>query len=118
MKNKHLFVRMAYAITGLRLAISREKSIRFQLLSALAVYVLLLILQPSVYWWAIATVVIAMVIAAEMFNTAIEAICDFVQPEKHESIKNIKDVAAGGVLLTSVGAVIVACIFLIDLIFF
>lgn len=115
MKNRHLFVRVGFAISGLRYAIAREKSLRFQLMALVAVCVLLLFFQPPFYWWAIVCVVIAMVIAAEMFNTAIEGLCDFVQPENDEKIKNIKDVAAGAVLVTSAGAVFVAIILLLDL---
>jgi len=117
MKNKHLFFRMGYAISGLRHAIGQEKSLRFQLIAVLVVCGFLLIVQPPVYWWAIVSVVIAMVIAAEMFNTAIEGICDFIQPEQDERIKNIKDVAAGAVLVTSLGAIIVALVLLLDLFF-
>ena len=115
MKNKHLFVRMGFAISGLRYAIAREKSLRFQLMAVLAVCVLLLFLQPALYWWAIIFVVIAMILAAEMFNTAIEGLCDYVQPENDDKIKNIKDVAAGAVLITSVGAIFVGVFLLLDL---
>ena len=115
MKNKHLFVRMGFAISGLRYAIIREKSLRFQLMAVVAVCVLLLFLQPSLYWWAIIFVVFAMVLAAEMFNTAIEGLCDYVQPENDDKIKNIKDVAAGAVLITSVGAIFVGVFLLLDL---
>jgi len=116
MKNKHLFFRMGFAISGLRYAISREKSLRFQLIAVFVVCGFLIIVQPPIYWWAILFVVIAMVVAAEMFNTAIEGICDFIQPEQDERIRNIKDVAAGAVLVTSVGATVVALVLLIDLV--
>jgi len=114
-KNKHLFIRVGFALSGLRYAIGREKSLRFQLIAAIAASVLLVVLQPALYWWAIVIIVIAMVLAAEIFNTAIEGICDFIQPENDERIKNIKDVAAGAVLVTSLGAVVVACLLLLDL---
>ncbi len=39
------------------------------------------------------------VLSAEMFNTAIEKICDFIQPEFDRRIGFIKDVSAGAVLL-------------------
>lgn len=117
MKNKHLFFRMGFAISGLRYAFNREKSLRFQLIAAFVACGFLLFLKPAIYWWAIVFVVVAMVIAAEMFNTAVEGLCDFIQPEKDERIKNIKDVAAGAVLVTSVGAILVALALLMDLFF-
>ena len=115
MKNKEFLERLGFAISGVRYAVLREKSIRFQMMAAVVACVLLLILQPAIYWWAIIFVVIAMILAAEMFNTAIEGLCDYVQPEDDVKIKHIKDVAAGAVLITSVGAIIVGVFLLLDL---
>jgi diacylglycerol kinase (ATP) len=44
----------------------------------------------------------ALVLVTEMLNTAIEAICDFVEPRENEKIKIIKDIsaAATGVAIT------------------
>jgi diacylglycerol kinase (ATP) len=42
-------------------------------------------------------VVTAIVLAAEIFNSAIEALCDFVETRHNEKIKVIKDIAAAGV---------------------
>ena len=54
-----------------------------------------------------------MVITLEMMNTAIEKLCDMVQPDKHPEVKIIKDIAAGAVLVAAVCSVIIgAFIFL------
>jgi diacylglycerol kinase (ATP) len=50
---------------------------------------------------------------AELFNTAIEKLCDMVCPQQHPHIKFIKDVAAAAVLVTALVAVITACIIFI-----
>ena len=42
-------------------------------------------------------VVTAFVLVAEIFNSAIEALCDFVETRHNEKIKVIKDIAAAGV---------------------
>jgi diacylglycerol kinase (ATP) len=42
-------------------------------------------------------VVTALVLVAEIFNSAIEALCDFVETRHNEKIKVIKDIAAAGV---------------------
>jgi diacylglycerol kinase len=44
---------------------------------------------------------------AELINSAIEMLCDYVQPERHASIKIVKDLAAGAVLLAAIGSVII-----------
>ena len=46
----------------------------------------------------------------EGINTAIEAIADFIHPEKHEKIGFIKDIAAGAVFIASIAAVIAGLI--------
>lgn len=47
------------------------------------------------------------VLTAEIFNTAIEKICDIIQPDFDKRIGFIKDIAAGAVILTAITSVIV-----------
>ena len=51
-------------------------------------------------------IISAAVLAAEIFNTAIERICDIIQPEFDKRIGFIKDISAGAVLLLAVASVI------------
>jgi diacylglycerol kinase (ATP) len=48
----------------------------------------------------------AAVLSAEIFNTAIEKICDIIQPDFDERIGFIKDIAAGAVVLIAIASVI------------
>jgi undecaprenol kinase/diacylglycerol kinase (ATP) len=57
--------------------------------------------------WIILVISIALVMAMEMVNTAIEAIVDLVSPNYHPLAKVAKDVAAGCVLVTAIASVIV-----------
>lgn len=50
------------------------------------------------------------VLSAEIFNTAIEKICDMVQPDFDKRIGFIKDISAGATLLMTIGSVIVGVI--------
>ncbi|KMQ64702.1 diacylglycerol kinase [Chryseobacterium angstadtii] len=50
------------------------------------------------------------VLSAEIFNTALEKICDIIQPDFDERIGFIKDIAAGAVLLLTAGAVVVGIV--------
>jgi len=50
------------------------------------------------------------VLSAEIFNTAIEKICDIVQPEFDQRIGFIKDISAGAVILMTVSSVIVGVV--------
>lgn len=62
--------------------------------------------------WVAVILCIAMVIMAEMFNTCIELLCDLHTREYNEMIKAIKDIAAGAVLIASLGALVCALIIL------
>jgi diacylglycerol kinase len=62
--------------------------------------------------WAILAVTIALVFQAELVNTALEALVDKVSPEFHPLAKVAKDCAAGAVLVTALGAVVVGVLVL------
>ena len=57
--------------------------------------------------WAILTLTIGAVIAAEAMNTAIEILVDLVSPEYHELARRSKDAAAGAVLLMVITAIVI-----------
>ena len=54
--------------------------------------------------WRWVTAAIVLVWVAETTNTAFEYLCDVVAPEFHVSVEKAKDIAAGAVLISSVGA--------------
>jgi undecaprenol kinase len=113
-KNKAFHQRLGFAIAGIRHALRSEYSFRLQALAACIVLALLAWLQPSPEWWAIIGLTVVLVLAAELFNTAMELLVDHLHPEQHPSIKLVKDCAAGAVLVISVGAIGVAVAFLCD----
>lgn len=62
--------------------------------------------------WGLLGLTIAMILALEAVNTAIEAVVDLVSPQYHPLAKIAKDAAAGAMIIAVVGSVIVAaCIF-------
>lgn len=67
-------------------------------------------LQITSFEWIAIIMVIAMVLAAEAFNTAIEEVANYIQPDRDIKIGKIKDLAAGGVLLTACAAFIAGII--------
>lgn len=74
---------------------------------ALAACALLRVDGPS---WCAVVVCIAMVFAAECFNTAIEAVVDLVTDQYHDLAKVAKDCAAGAVYVCALGAVVVGLV--------
>jgi diacylglycerol kinase (ATP) len=60
--------------------------------------------------WCFLVLVMVLVWVAEGLNTAFEFMCDVASPEFHPLVEKSKDVAAGAVLLSAVGAVIIGLI--------
>lgn len=57
--------------------------------------------------WAVLALTIGVVLAAEVGNTAIEAVVDLASPDSHPLAKVAKDAAAGAVLILALAAVVV-----------
>jgi len=69
-----------------------------------------LILQLPATEVAAVLFAILVVFLAEIFNTAIEKTLDLVQPDHHEQVRLVKDMAAGAVLVAAAGAVAIGII--------
>jgi diacylglycerol kinase (ATP) len=78
----------------------------FHLVAAILVLVGAEVLHLSLQEFALLALAITLVLFAELVNTAIEVLVDLVSPEFHPLAQRAKDVAAGAVLLASVGAMI------------
>ena len=115
MKNRLFLNRMEFALNGIRSAWSSERSFRTQCLFGTAAVLALLVLRPGLFWSALIIIMIALVLAAELMNSAIEGLVDRLHPEVHPAIKIVKDMAAGAVLLLSAASLIVGLLMLISL---
>ena len=104
MKNGSFQTRLGYALAGIRIVWRREKSFRTQSCLALAALAATATLRPGPVWTAIVALAIALVLAVEALNGALEYLIDRVHPEIADEIKFAKDAAAGAVLLASIGA--------------
>jgi diacylglycerol kinase len=60
--------------------------------------------------WLVVILTITLVLALEGMNTALEALADAIHPEHHPLIGKAKDVAAGAVLMSAIGALVVAVV--------
>jgi undecaprenol kinase len=108
MKNQSLLRRSGFAVAGLRQAFRSERSLRLQVAALFGVALVLLILRPGAVWTALVLLASGAVISAELFNTAIEALADRVQPQPDPTIRVVKDCAAAAVLVAALTAVAVA----------
>lgn len=99
-----------YALTGLYTLFRDGANAKIHAASAIAVIICGVVWQVSATEWALLTLAIAMVMAAEALNTALEHLTDLASPQLHPLAGKAKDVAAAGVLLTAIGAAIVGLI--------
>ena len=96
-----------YAFEGIIMTIRSETNMKIHLFVMLLVIVAGVVLKLSAAQWKICIILFSLVIAGELFNTAIEAVVDMVMPEFHPKAKIAKDAAAGGVLVLAIGAAII-----------
>lgn len=99
------------AIKGFFGAVCSEGHLRFHLVAAVYVLVFSSFYNFTAAQLAVLIILIALVIAAELVNTAIEDTCDAVTTEQNEHIRRAKDMAAGAVLVLSIAAAAIAVIF-------
>ena len=114
MKNQSFRRRLGFAMQGVRCAWRDEKSFRQQAVVALGVLFILLWRRPAMVWWALLLMNCGLVLAAELFNTALEHALDPLSPERHPAIQVAKDCGAGAVLLLSLTGVCVFIAFLVS----
>ena len=105
-KNKFL-MSFGYAFKGIKHAFLTQRNFRVHLLVATFVMLAGLLLNISTTEWLVILVVMAVVVSAELFNTAIEGLVDLISPEYNKKAGVIKDCAAAAVLCTAIAAVIV-----------
>ncbi|MGB3005090.1 MAG: diacylglycerol kinase, partial [Chitinophagaceae bacterium] len=101
------------ATRGFRSFLTTEHNAIIHLLATLTVIVLIILLPVSRLEIILLVIVTGLVWAAELFNTAIEKLIDFISIEKDSKIKFIKDVAAAAVLVAAVVAFIIGCLIFI-----
>ncbi|MDQ3428761.1 MAG: diacylglycerol kinase [Actinomycetota bacterium] len=103
-----------HAYRGVVSAVRTQRNMRFHVLAAVGVLVLSLLVGVSELELAVLVLTILVVFVTEMLNTAMEFVVDLVTTEYHPLAKLAKDVSAGAVLVSSVGAVLVGYLVLAD----
>ena len=95
------------AIDGIIYTFKHERNMKIHYFIAVIVFMASLFWKLSSIEMLMVIFSISLVVIAEMFNTAIEKAIDMVTEEYNELAKISKDVAAGGVLIAALNAVVV-----------
>lgn len=112
MKIDRLGKSFGYAWQGIRYAVRSQQNMQIHLVMAVLVVIAGIVYRLTLLEWAIISLTIGAVLAAEAFNTAIELVVDLVTDKPHPLAGHAKNVAAAAVLMTTIAAVAVGiCIF-------
>lgn len=99
-----------HAFSGLAQAMKTEKNARIHVFAALLVITAGIALRISANDWTWLVLAIGWVWSTELLNTAIEQVCDAVSPEFNPTIGAAKDIAAGAVLVSAIGAMLIGAL--------
>ncbi|MEN9933460.1 MAG: hypothetical protein RLZZ387_39 [Chloroflexota bacterium] len=99
-----------YAFSGLGYLLATQRNAKIHSAAGVAAVALGLALGIERGEWLALIIIIALVLAAEGVNTAVEATVDLASPGYHPLAKVAKDVAAGTVLLTAIASVAVGAV--------
>lgn len=98
------------AVRGVLLAFRTQANVRRHVAMIVLVLVASLIV-PLASWQAVAVIIVmAFVFVVELVNTSIERFMDMVKPQFHDAARDVKDVAAGAVLIAALASVCIGFI--------
>lgn len=99
-----------YAFQGIKIFLKSQHNAWIHLLIAMVVLIFGLLLNISFIEWCFVFLAMGIVLSAEGFNSAIELLCDIVNPDHEKRIGQVKDIAAGSVLISAIFAAIVGLV--------
>ncbi|WP_340113630.1 diacylglycerol kinase family protein [Maribellus mangrovi] len=99
-----------HSFHGIKLLIKEEHNARIHLLAIVLVIIAGIFLNISRFEWIAVVLAMGLVLTAEILNTSIENLADFISPERNNRIKKVKDLAAAGVFVAALAAFITGLI--------
>lgn len=106
-----------FAFRGVGVLFREEHNAWVHLFATILVIAAGFFFQISRIEWALVAFAIGLVFAAEILNSALERLCDIVQPEQDKRIGDIKDLCAAGVLLCALAAAAIGLLIFLPKIF-
>ena len=104
------FRSFSYSIEGLKYAYKYEQSMMIHVIATILVISANIFFQVTGIEWLITILAIGMVLSAELFNTAIEAVVDLVTLEIHPLAKIAKDCGSAATFVLAIMAAIIGCV--------
>lgn len=119
MAKNSLLKSFSFAFRGILEVLKKERNIKIHLFFAFLAVFLGIVLGIDFVSWAVVVLTIAVVLAAEIFNSSLEAVCNLLKEKLglgYEETRFARDTAAGAVLVLAIASVLVG--FLIFLPYF
>lgn len=110
LKDKKKEIGFRFAWNGLKEAVRLESNFRIHLVFTCIVLIVSLALSLKQWEWVAILFAIALVLIAELINTVIERVIDYVKPDIHPEAKIIKDLGAAIVLLAAILSIAIGLI--------
>ncbi len=107
MKHNKSTIGVKEALWGLLYTLKTQTNFKIQVFSSLGVFGLATVFNVTLFEWLILLTIVALVLIAEVINTALEATVDLIVSDHNPIARIVKDTAAGAVLLASFFALIV-----------
>jgi undecaprenol kinase len=111
---RKFFASFKFAFTGIITAIKSEQNFRIHIMISVIVILTAITLDFSSLRMVVLLIVIGIILALELVNTAVEKTVDLITLECHPLAKEAKDAAAGAVLVFSIFAVIIGILLFIE----
>jgi diacylglycerol kinase len=99
-----------YALEGISYLIRTQRSAQIEITVGAAVIVFAVWLRITALEWAVLILAMALVLALEALNTAIELAVTLASPQRHPLAKAAKDVSAAMVLIAAIASIAVGLI--------
>lgn len=112
-QRKDIFGPFQVALRGLVYTFRTQRHMRFHVYMVIAVIIMGAFFGFRLREMMVLLFTISLVLVAEMFNSAIEATVDLVQPSYHPLARFAKDIAAGAVMITTIIALVIGSLILL-----
>lgn len=97
----HPLRKIRTALAGIWYAVFRDFTVRYKLIVSV-VFLAIAGVYETLFHFLFVLAVTGLMLATEILNSAVEALCDYVQPKYDDRIKHIKDMAAGATFIAIV----------------
>ena len=103
--NRSIIARLRDSLSGLVEGWHRDRAFRVHLFFSLAALAVLALAQPPIWWVLACLILLALGMAVELINAAIEALLDRIHPELHSAIGAAKEMSSAAAFVINAAAV-------------